>query len=157
VRLLRSAAVAVGVVVILAAIGLALAALFGGGPSEPRSGPLSESEVRSAAVAFATAYEHEDTKALRRTLTQDVLRVLPGGVTRGRDGVVNQYARQFDGKVRGYELSDLQVRGGTAGRASGSYRVDRAGGAPLLGTIAFGVVRDHGRPRIALIAATPAS
>jgi serine/threonine-protein kinase len=157
VRLLRSAGVALGMVVVLAGIGVALSALLGTGAPGRRTGPLSESEVRSAAEAFATAYAHEDANALRRTLTADVLRVLPAGASRGRDAVVAQYARQFDGKVRDYTLSDLQVRGGTAGRASGSYRVDRDGGAPILGTIAFGVVRDHGRPRIALIAATPAS
>jgi serine/threonine-protein kinase len=118
---------------------------------------VSAGEVRSAAQAFASAYAHEDPAALRRTLTRNVLRVLPGGVARGRDAVVAQYRRQFDGKVRSYTLSGLQARGGTAGRASASYRVDRDGGPPIQGRIVFGVVRDHGHARIALIAATPAS
>jgi hypothetical protein len=84
-----------------------------------------------------------------------VLRVLPAGVARGRETVVAQYDRQFDGKVRGYTLTGLDVTGGTAGRASGDYRVDRAGEPPIQGHIVFGVVRDRGQPRIALIAATP--
>jgi hypothetical protein len=71
--------------------------------------------------------------------------------------VVAQYDRQFDGKVRGYTLSNLEVTGGTAGRASGDYRVDRAGEDAIQGHIVFGVVRDRGHPRIALIAATPRS
>ena len=44
------------------------------------------------------------------------LRVLPSGVARGRSQVVAQYARQFDGKVRGYSFGDLQIKGGRAGR-----------------------------------------
>jgi hypothetical protein len=83
--------------------------------------------------------------------------VLPAGVAHGRDQVVAQYERQFDGKVAGYALSGVQVTGGTAGRASGDYRVDRRGEAPIEGHIVFGVVRDRGQPRIALIAATPRS
>ena len=83
--------------------------------------------------------------------------MLPGGRSQGREQVVDQYARQFDGKVEGYDLADLDVRGGRAGRASGSYRVDRDGGDPYEGHIVFGVVRERGQARIALIAATPRS
>jgi serine/threonine-protein kinase len=154
VRLLRSAAVAVGLVAILAGIGLALGALLGTGAAS-RTGPLSEDEVRSVAQAFASAYAHEDAPALRRTLARDVLRVLPSGVARGRSQVVAQYAQQFDGKVKGYTFTDLQIKGGSAGRASGTYRVDREGGTPIRGRIALGVVREGGEPRIRLIAATP--
>jgi hypothetical protein len=154
VRLLRSAGVAVGLVAVLAGIGLALSAVLGTGAA-PRTGPLSESEVRSVAEDFASAYAHEDAGKLRRTLARNVLRVLPSGVARGRSQVVAQYARQFDGKVRGYSFGDLQIKGGRAGRASGSYRVDRADGPPIRGRIALGVVREGGEPRIRLIAATP--
>jgi hypothetical protein len=140
----------------LAAIGVVLGLLLGGpGATADRSGPLSRNEVRGAAQAFATAYGAEDATALRRSLSRSVLRVLPSGVARGRDKVVAQYERQFDGKVDGYELSALSVSGGTAGRASGDYRVARRGEAPIQGHIVFGVVREHGQPRIALIAATP--
>jgi hypothetical protein len=71
--------------------------------------------------------------------------------------VVDQYERQFDGKVGGYELEDLEVTGGRAGRASGSYRVDRDEGDAYEGRIVFGVARERGVPRIRLIAATPAA
>lgn len=157
VRLIRSGGVALALVAVLTGLGLALGALLGHGSASPRTGPLGADEVRAAAQAFADAYGAEDAGALRRTLTRNVLRVLPSGVARGREPVVAQYARQFDGKVRGYELSGLQARGGSAGRASGTYRVDRADGATIRGRIAFGVVRDRGEARIALIAATPAS
>jgi serine/threonine-protein kinase len=157
-RRLRSRPVVAGgaAVAALALAGVLLGLLLGGPDSgAARTGPLSRNEVRGAAQAFATAYEREDAAALRRTLTRDVLRVLPSGVARGRETVVAQYDHQFDGKVRGYQLSNLDVTGGTAGRASGDYRVDRAGESPIQGHIVFGVVRDHGLPRIALIAATP--
>jgi hypothetical protein len=154
VRLLRSAGVALGLVAILAGIGLALGAVLGTGAA-PRTGPLSEDEVRSVAEDFASAYAHEDAGKLRRTLARNVLRVLPSGVARGRSQVVAQYARQFDGKVRDYSFGDLQIKGGRAGRASGSYRVDREDGPPIRGRIALGVVREGGEPRIRLIAATP--
>jgi Protein kinase domain len=151
----RPVAIAAGV------LGLALAGVALGlilpAPSSRGEGPLSRNEVRTAAQAFAAAYGGENAAALRRTLTRNVVRVLPSGVSRGREQVVAQYERQFDGKVRGYALSGLGVTGGTAGRASGDYRVDRDGGPPIQGHIVFGVVRDHGQPRIALIAATPRS
>jgi hypothetical protein len=71
--------------------------------------------------------------------------------------VVNQYERQFDGKVGGYDLNDLTVTGGRVGRATGNYHVDRKGGSPYEGHIVFGVIRERGEPRIQLIAARPAS
>jgi hypothetical protein len=152
------AAAAVAAFAGLVAIGLLAGVLLGDpGGASARTGPLSEDEVRDAAHAFGEAYADEDPAALRRTLSRDVLRVLPGGRSQGRDQVVDQYARQFDGKVQGYELADLEVRGGRAGRASGSYRVDRDGGDPYQGRIVFGVVRERGEARIALIAATPRS
>jgi hypothetical protein len=142
----------------LAGVGVTLGLLLGG-PDDAtgRTGPLSRNEVRTAAEAFAAAYAHEDATALRRALTRDALRVLPSGVARGREKVVAQYERQFDGKVDGYALSGVRVTGGTAGRASADYRVTRRGAAPIEGHIVFGVVRDRGEPRIALIAAEPRS
>jgi serine/threonine-protein kinase len=149
--------VAAAGVLALVAIGVVLSLALGdpGTTSAARTGPLSRNEVRSAAQSFASAYGDEDPGALRRALSRDVLRVLPSGVARGRETVVAQYNRQFDGKVQGYELSGLDVTGGTAGRAEGSYRVDRRGEPPIQGHIVFGVVRERGVPRIALIAATP--
>jgi Protein kinase domain/Domain of unknown function (DUF4440) len=150
------AAVTVAAFAGLVAVGLLAGVLFGDpGGAAARTGPLREDEVRDAAEAFGDAYAAEDPAALRRTLSRDVLRVLPGGRTQGRDEVVDQYARQFDGRVEGYDLNDLEVRGGRAGRARGSYRVGRDGGDPYEGTIVFGVVRERGEAKIALIAATP--
>jgi hypothetical protein len=118
--------------------------------------PLSEDEVRDVAQDFASAYEAEDTAALRRTLTPGVQRVLPSGVARGRARVVGEYSSQFRGQdTKGYDLDDLEVQGGRAGRASASYRVERGDRDPIEGRIVLGVVRDHGEPRIGLIAVTP--
>jgi ketosteroid isomerase-like protein len=142
----------------LVALGLIAGQVFDGpAGSAARSGPLSEDEVRETAKAFADAYAAEDPAALRATLSRDVVRVLPGGRSEGRDQVVDQYRRQFDGKVKGYDLENLTVTGGRAGRASGSYHVDRDGGDAYEGRIVFGVVRERGQPRIKLIAATPRS
>ena len=122
------------------------------------SGPLAPAEVRAATAAFARAYSAEDPSALSRTLAPDVRRVAPGDVERGRAAVVGVYHRQFaDRTVTGYRLSDLQVSGGDAGRASGRYTVTRRGRPSLAGTIVFGVVRRGGAPRIALIALDPAA
>jgi serine/threonine-protein kinase len=142
----------------LVAIGLIAGQIFDDpGGAAARTGPLSENEVRDTAQAFADAYASEDPAAMRATLAHDVVRVLPGGRSEGREQVLGQYTRQFDGKVKSYDLEDLTVTGGRAGRASGTYRVDRDGGDPFQGRIVFGVVRERGEPRIKLIAATPSS
>jgi serine/threonine-protein kinase len=118
--------------------------------------PLAGDEVRAVAEAFASAYEHEDGQALRRLVTGDVRRVLPAGVLRGRTAVATEYERQFrSNATRSYDLANLTVRGGRAGRASGDYRVQRDDGSSIGGRIVLGVLRDGGRPRIALIAVTP--
>ena len=149
------AIVGAGGFLVLVAIGLVAGLLFGEPDSAARTGPLSEQEVRDVAQSFAAAYADEDPAALRATLARDVVRTLPGGTSRGRDEVVDQYARQFDGKVGGYELDDLEVTGGRAGRASGTYHVERDGADPYDGRIVFGVIRERGEARIGLIAATP--
>jgi len=151
------AIVAIGGFLGLVAVGLLAGLLFGEPGSAARTGPLTEDEVRDAAQSFAAAYADEDPAALRATLARNVERTLPGGSTRGRENVVDQYERQFDGKVGGYDLDDLEVQGGGAGRASGTYHVERDGGDPYEGTIVFGVVRERGHARIGLIAATPES
>ena len=118
--------------------------------------PLAGDDVRRAAEAFAEAYETEDGPRLRRLVTRDVRRVLPGGVLRGRGAVASEYERQFrSNATQSYDFEQLTVSGGRAGRASGGYRVRRADGSAITGTIVLGVMRDRGRPRIALIAVTP--
>jgi serine/threonine-protein kinase len=142
----------------LVAVGLGLGLVFGDpGGAGARSGALTEDEVREVAYAFADAYAAEDPAALRATLARNVERTAPGGVSRGRDAVVDQYERQFDGKVGSYELDDLDVQAGRGGRAAGTYHVERESGDPYDGSIVFGVVRERGEPRIALIAFTPSS
>ena len=126
------------------------------GAAAAQVAPLAEGEVRAAAEAFAQAYETEDGRELRRLLTSNVQRVLPTGVVRGRDAVATEYESQFrTNATRSYELEDLTVSGGRAGRASGGYRVRRDGRPSITGRIVLGVVRDRGRTRIALIAVTP--
>ncbi len=151
-RLIVATSAFVGLVV----VGLVLGLVFGDpGGAGARTGPLTEDEVRDVAFAFADAYAAEDPAALRATLARNVERTAPGGVSRGRDAVVDQYERQFDGKVGGYELDDLEVQPGRGGRAAGTYHVERDEGDPYDGSIVFGVVRERGEPRIALIAFTP--
>ena len=155
----RSATRFAGAVLAAALLGGAVAVLGlpGGSSGSGRPGaPVSEDEVRDVAQDFAQAYEAEDTAGLRRTLTPGVMRVLPSGVARGRARVVGEYRSQFRGQeTKGYELDDLSVRGGRAGRASAGYRVERGDGDPIEGRIVLGVVRDRGVARIGLIAVTP--
>ena len=128
----------------------------GGGRPAAQIAPLTDDEVRLTARAFAQAYETEDGRALRGLLTDDVRRVLPTGRVQGRDAVAREYESQFrTNATLSYELEDLDARGGRAGRASGEYRVRRAGRASVTGRIVLGVVRERGRTRIALITVTP--
>ena len=146
-------------VLALAAAGTAVALIgLPGGSSgnDNARAPLSADEVRDVAQDFAQAYEDEDGKALGRLLTRDVQRVLPSGVARGRTRVVREYRSQFRAQdTQHYTLDDLEVQSGRAGRASGSYRVERNDGDPIEGRIVLGMVRDRGEPRIGLIAVTP--
>jgi serine/threonine-protein kinase len=150
-----------GVFVGIAAAGTAVALIgnpgAGDGADRARA-PLSEDEVRDVAQDFAQAYQDEDGTALRRLLTPGVARVLPSGVARGRARVVREYESQFRSQqTEGYSLDGLAIQGGRAGRASGTYKVDRKDKQPIEGRIVLGMVRDRGQPRIGLIAVTPNS
>lgn len=93
---------------------------------------------------------------MARTLTRDVARVAPGDAQRGRGAVVAEYRRQFAANaITAYELSGVDAAGGGVGRAEGDYVVTRRRADPFAGRIVFSVVHEGGRPRIALIAATP--
>ncbi len=140
--------------VLLAAVaGLAAVVATRGDGARRVSASLTEDEVRAAAQDFADAYGAEDVAALRSTLARNVQRVAPDGSTEGREAVLAIYRRQFaTSDVDAYELGDLQVVRGAAGRAAGSYTVKRSGREDLKGRVAFGVVREDGQPRIALIA-----
>ncbi len=142
----------------LLAIAVAIAALVGAGPlgKSEESGPLTATDVRAAVDAFATAYTQEDADALSGLLTRDVSRVTPSDAQRGRANVVREYRRQFAANpTERYALTDLSVRPGAIGRASGRYVVSRSGRGPITGRVAFGVQREQGEPRVGLIAATP--
>ena len=137
-----------------AAVGVALD--NGGGGTRAVSAYLSADEVRSAADDFAAAYGDENAEALRSTLARNVRRVAPDGAQRGRQTVLAVYRRQFaDADVEAYELEDVQAAAGAAGRAAGRYTVRRSGRDDITGRVAFGVVREGGGPRIALIATQP--
>ena len=124
--------------------------------SDGGSGPLTASEVRTAASSFAAAYAHEDDGALADVLTRDVARVTPGDTQRGRAAVLREYRGQFaTNSTQDYRLNGLDVRAGAAGRASGRYVASRSGAGPITGRIVLGVRREGGRPRVALIAVTP--
>jgi hypothetical protein len=124
------------------------------------SGPLSASEVRAVASAFAGAYTREDRTALRRLMALDVVRVGAGAGDRqnGRRAVVAEYSRQFHAAdVERYALSDLQANGGYAGRASGAYTVTRRGAAPITGRLTLDVIRRDGHAVIGQILSEPRS
>jgi hypothetical protein len=152
---------------LVAVLGLALAGAaaltvtnllsdVGVGGAAQRSGPLSADEVRGVANDFAEAYGNEDSAGLRSTLTRNVRRVLPGGVTTGRDAVVREYRRQFAAQAtKDYEIDNLEVEPGRVARATGDYTVTRDGRPPIHGHLVLGVVRENGQPRIALMTATP--
>ena len=142
----------------LLAVGVAIAAVLGVGPfgTSEGSGPVTATDVRSAVDAFATAYTREDADALSTLLASEVSRVTPTDAQRGRESVVREYRRQFaENPTERYVLTDVSVRPGAIGRASGRYVVSRSGKEPITGRVAFGVQREQGRPRVGLIAATP--
>jgi ketosteroid isomerase-like protein len=115
---------------------------------------VDDGEVETVAKDFATAYGKEDAAALGRLLTRDVERVVPGARQEGRAEVLQAYRRQFgDSKTRSFELEDLDATGGATGRATARFVATYAGEPDVTGTIVFGVLRDRGTPRIALISA----
>ena len=66
------------------------------------------------------------------------------------------YRRQFSAAdIDAYDLDELDVAAGAAGRAAGRYTVRRSGRDDIEGRVAFGVVREGGEPRIAMIATQP--
>jgi serine/threonine-protein kinase len=159
-RRLRALFVAVLGLALAGAAALAVTNLLSdvgvGGAAAQKTGPLSADEVRGVANDFAEAYGNEDSAALRATLTRNVRRVLPGGVTTGREAVVREYRRQFAAQAtKDYEISNLEIAPGRVARATGDYTVTRDGRPPIHGRLVLGVVRENGEPRIALMTATP--
>jgi hypothetical protein len=142
---------------LLAAAVAAIATSSGsGGTGHAQSASLAEGEIRAVAEDFAAAYGDEDLASLRATLTRNVRRVGPDGEQDTRAGVIGVYRRQFAADdVDAYELDDVQIVPGAAGRAAGRYTVKRSRRDDITGHVAFGVIREAGEPRIALIATQP--
>jgi serine/threonine-protein kinase len=154
----RGRKLALAATVLVLAIPAALVVRWvAGSGTATATGPLSTGEVRDAAQSFASAYSDEDDAALRRVLTPGVRRYgATPGVQTGRPAVVSVYRSQFAAdKVKRYELSDLKVSGGRAGRAEGRYTVTRDGAAPITGRIVFLLIRRNGKAAIDLIATEP--
>jgi serine/threonine-protein kinase len=128
-----------------------------GGDVDPKllpGAPVADGEVEELVHEFADAYAKEDAGTLGRLLTRDAERVVPGARQEGRAAVVASYKNQFaDSDTRSFEVQDLEVTGGDTGRASGRYVAKYADEPDVTGTITFGVLRDRGTPRIALISA----
>jgi Protein kinase domain/SnoaL-like domain len=158
-RRLRTLLVAVLGLALAGSAALAVTNLLsdvGVGGAAQNAGALSEDEVRDVANEFADAYGNEDPAALRATLTRNVRRVLPGGVTTGREAVLREYRRQFAAQAtKGYELSNLEAGSGRIVRATGDYTVTRDSRPPIHGHLVLVVVRENGDARIGLISATP--
>jgi predicted Ser/Thr protein kinase len=138
-----------------AAAGVTLLGGTGGADRRTLPGaPVDAGEVEALAQEFAAAYGEEDGAELGRLLTRDAERVVPGARQEGRAAVLKAYRRQFqDSETRSFELSDLDASGGASGRATARFVATYAGEPDVTGSIMFGVLRDRGTPRIALISA----
>jgi len=145
---------------LVAAVSASVAALMlarsNPGAASSTTAQLTEGDVRGAVDGFAGAIASEDEAALSRVLTRDVQRVFPGDSQRGRADVLTTYENQFrTNQISGYKITNVDASGGRAGRASGTYELRRAGRNTAGGRIVLGVRRERGKPKIALIAATP--
>jgi len=144
-----------GFVAAVAAV-MAIAVVPGGAGTPAPGEPVSEGEVRRMANSFASAYADEDAARISRLLTSDAQRIFPTDHQRGRTEVVSAYRSQFVGqRTTGFELSDLKVDSGPAGRATARYRVSYEGRRDTTGTMTWAVINERGRPRISLIMAVP--
>jgi len=154
----RTAARSVALIAGVAAIAFAAVQLTGADGDVDATllpgAPVADGEVEGLVRDFADAYADEDTAALGRLLTRDSERVVPGARQHGRAAVIASYKRQFaDSDTRSFKVEDLKASGGATGRASGRYVATYADEPDVTGTITFGVLRDRGTPRIALISA----
>ena len=123
-------------------------------PRSCRARPSPTARWRISPGTSPTPTRARTPSTLGRLLTRDVERVVPGARQEGKDAVLTAYRRQFDdSETRSFELEDLEVQGGAAGRASGRYVATYRGEPDVTGAIAFNVLRDRGEPRIALISA----
>ena len=135
---------------------IAFVALAPGADAPPPGEPVSSAEVKRLANSFAAAYAKEDDARLERLLTSDAQRVTPGDRQKGRNAVVAEYRRQFNGnRTTGFQLEGLEADGGRTGRATAHYTATYSGATSATGTMTWIVIRDRGRPRIILIKTEP--
>ena len=135
----------------LAAGAIAFAAFPGGDDTLPPGAPVSDNEVERLANSFAAAYADEDSARIARLLTSDVQRVSPADRQSGKPSVLAAYKAQFArNQISNFDLSRLETSGGSVGRATANYKT---GG--VTGRMTWDVIREHGRPRISLIALMP--
>ena len=108
------------------------------------------------ANSFASAYADEDSARISRLLTSDAQRVSPTnrqrGRARGRRRLPEPVRRQAHDGVRAVEL---EAESGAVGRATARYRASYAGEPDTVGRMTWDVIREKGRPRIAMILARP--
>ena len=146
-----------GVAAVAGAAGYAAVELTGTNAPDPETmpgAPVADGEVASLVRRFSDAYAAEDTAALGKLLTRDAERVVPGARQEGRADVVKAYRNQFaESDTKSFKVDDLKASGGATGRATGRYVATYGGDPDVTGTITFGVLRDRGTPRIALISA----
>jgi serine/threonine protein kinase len=149
------AAVVLVSAILIAGIAAAVIAIATGGATSA-TGPVTRSELAHVVRSFAAAYGKRDPSALAPLLAPTVARVSPGAVERGRVAVLAEYRSQLaDGSIIGYQVTGLTEQPGWVARARGQYTVVRSGRADLTGSVAFGVERVNGLPRIILIATEP--
>jgi serine/threonine-protein kinase len=139
------------------AAGVVAIAVVPGGADTPHPGePVSSGDVERMAKSFASAYGDEDAARIQRLLTADAQRTSPDDSQVGRRTVVAAYESQFaSNAITGFDLDDLSAEGGPSGRATAHYKVTYDGKKPTTGRMTWIVIRDKGRPRIALIAFRP--
>jgi ketosteroid isomerase-like protein len=157
-RRLRRLARVLVVPIAVGAAGFAAVQIAGAGRDVDASllpgAPVSDGEVEQLVSDFADAYRREDAAALGRLLTRDAERVVPGARQEGRPEVIASYRSQFaDSDTRSFEIEDVSASGGATARASGRYVATYGDDPDVTGTITFGILRDRGTPRIALISA----
>ena len=141
---------------VIAAGALGVAFIPDGDGVPPPGGNVSEAEVKRLANSFKAAYAEEDSARISHLLTYDAQRVSPGDRQRGRRAVVEAYRSQFAAKrTTGFELSELEAESGAVGRATARYRARYAGEPDTVGRMTWNVIREKGRPRIAMILLRP--
>ena len=143
-------------IVLAAVAGYAAVVATRGDGTRRVSASLTEDEVRTAARTSPTpTAPRMPRRCARRSRATSSASPRTARRRAARPCSPSTAASSPASDVDAYELDDLQVVRGAAGRAAGSYTVKRSGHDDIKGRVAFGVVREAGRPRIAMIATQP--